>query len=205
MTPPKIHTPTPTEEQPYSELTQLLEAWRKGDAQAAEALFPQIQPELRKIAAGYLRMERRNHTLQPTALVNEAYLRLIDQHPRSWQNRSHFYAIAAKTIRRILIDHARRALTAKRGRDFERVSTFEAEALPSVETPAELLQLHEALERLRQLDPRQEAIVEYRYFGGMTGVEIARVLGCSPVTVKRHWRLAKAWLYREMKKGARSG
>lgn len=178
------------------DITGLLEAWRAGDEQAAEALMPLVYGELRKIAAGYLSIERPDHTLQPTALVHEAYLRLVEQKGTSWQSRSHFYAIAAKLIRRVLVDHARRHRSAKRGGG-ERVPLSEVADF-AVERPDQLVTLDEALERLAAIDPLQVTVIEHRFFGGLTGEETAAVLGLSPATVKRRWRLAKAWLYREI-------
>ncbi len=179
-------------------MTRLLEAWRGGDEQAGEELFPLVYGELRKIAAGYLSIERPGHTLQPTALVNEAYLRLVDQKNACWQNRSHFFGIAARMMRRILVDHARRHHSAKRGGATERVPLSEVVDL-AVERPDQLLTLDRALCRLEEVDPVQVKIVEYRFFGGLSNKETGEVLGCSEATVKRRWRLAKAWLYREMK------
>ncbi|MEM7357047.1 MAG: ECF-type sigma factor, partial [Acidobacteriota bacterium] len=153
---------------------------------AAETLIPLVYAELRKIASGYLAIERRDHTLQPTALVNEAYLRLIDQRRARWQNRSHFFAIAAQLIRRILVDHARRHRARKRGGDQEKIPLTEIGDL-AIERPNELLALDTALDELKTVDPMKAAIVEYRFFGGLTGQETADVIGCSRATVKRKW------------------
>lgn len=180
-----------------TEVTRLLEAWRGGDEQAGEALMPLVYQELRKIAGGYLSIERQDHTLQPTALVHEAYLRLVDQKNVRWQSRSHFFAVAAKIIRRILVDHARRHRSAKRGGSRERVPLSEVADL-AVERPDQLLALDHALDQLELIDPQRAAIVECRFFGGLTGRETAEAIGCSRATVNRQWRLAKAWLYREM-------
>ncbi len=158
--------------------------------------MPLVYAELRKIAAGYLSIERQNHTLQPTALVHEAYVRLVDQKHVQWQNRSHFFGIAAKMIRRILVDHARRHGSAKRNSG-EKIPLSAVVDL-AFERSDQLLALDRALSRLKELDSTQARIVEVRFFGGLTGEETAEVLGCSPATVKRRWRLAKAWLYREM-------
>lgn len=183
------------------EVTALLRAWQEGDRGAADRLVPLVLGELRKIAAGYLAIERRDHTLQPTALVHEAYLRLVDQE-KPWKTRSHFFAIAAQMIRRILTDHARRTRSAKRGRGLL-VSLDEAGDL-AIERPEALLDLESALAGLAQLDSLKARIVEYRYFGGLTGEEIAEVEGLSPATVQRHWQLARAWLFRELKSGHRA-
>lgn len=180
-----------------SDVTSLLESWRCGDPEAGERLMPLVYAELRKIAGGYLASERRDHTLQPTALVHEAYLRLIDQRRSSWANRSHFFGIAAKTIRRILVDHARHHKREKRGGGVAKISIVELGDVPA-DRPEELIRLDAALVRLQEVAPEQAQIVEYRYFGGLTGDEIAEILGCSRATVTRQWRLAKAWLYREM-------
>jgi RNA polymerase sigma factor (TIGR02999 family) len=179
------------------DITGLLQEWRAGDERAAEALVPLVYAELRKIAAGYLSIERPGHTLQPTALVHEAYLRLVEQQDPSWQSRSHFYAIAAKVIRRILVDHARRHHSAKRGGGGEKVPLSEVADF-AVERPDQLVTLDEALGRLAAIDPLQVTVIEHRFFGGLTGEQTAAVLGLSPATVKRRWRLAKAWLYREL-------
>jgi RNA polymerase sigma factor (TIGR02999 family) len=177
-------------------VTQLLRAWQTGDGEAAECLMPLVFGELRKIAASYLAVERRDHTLQPTALVNEAYLRLVGQ-TEPWSTRSHFFAIAAQMIRRILTDHARRTRASKRDHGC-RVPLEEAGDL-AIERPEELLDLDAALTSLAVLDPLKARIVEYRYFAGLTGEEIAGVEGVSAATIQRHWQLARAWLFRELK------
>jgi len=154
---------------------------------------------LRRIAAGYLRRERDGHTLQPTALVNEAYMRLVDQRDVTWQNRAHFLGIAAQVMRRILVDHARARLTAKRGGGVAPITLAGAAHGGAQETDdVDLLALHDALERLAALDPEQARLVELRYFGGLTIEETAEALGVSPATVKREWALARAWLRREL-------
>ncbi|MEM1204723.1 MAG: sigma-70 family RNA polymerase sigma factor [Acidobacteriota bacterium] len=197
---PGTHSGTTTPWLPPAEpdVTGLLESWRCGDRAAGEAIFPILYGELRKIAGGYLKVERRDHTLQPTALVHEAYMRLRDHRSGAWRSRSHFYAIAAKMIRRILVDHARRSRAAKRWGQRERVTLSGIAVAAGTGSPEGLLVLHGALLRLRELDPQQEAVVEYRFFAGLTGAETAQVMGCSPETVKRQWRRAKAWLYREL-------
>lgn len=182
------------------EVTRLLEAWSEGDEQAGEVLLPLVYGELRKIAGGYLSIERQDHTLQPTALVHEAYLRLVGQQHVHWQNRSHFYAIASKMIRRILVDHARRHHSVKRGGGLEKVPLSDVSDL-ALERPDLLLALDGALDHLKTVDPLKATIVEYRFFGGLTGRETAALVGCSRATVKRHWQLARAWLYREMSRG----
>jgi RNA polymerase sigma factor (TIGR02999 family) len=158
--------------------------------------MPLVYTELRKLAASYLRVERPDHTLQPTALVHEAYLRLVDQRSVNWQNRAHFFGIAAQMMRRILVDHARRRQAAKRDGATYRLYTSEEEA--TARDP-ELLALDEALSGLEALDARQARIVELRFFGGLTVEETAEVAGVSPATVKREWRTARAWLAREIR------
>lgn len=180
-----------------NDVTGLLRAWRRGEPNAEERVVPLVYGELRKIAAAYLTLERGGHTLQPTALAHEAYLRLVGQDRMEWQGRAHFFAIAARVTHRILIDHARRHHALKRGRGTPPVSLSEVEDLAIAE-PQHLLALDHALARLDEIDPFKASVVEFRFFGGMTGIEIAEVLGCSSATVQRHWRLAKAWLYREL-------
>jgi RNA polymerase sigma factor (TIGR02999 family) len=160
-----------------------------------------VQSELRKIAAGYLRRERAGHTLQPTAMVNEAYLRLVPQRGLAWENRAHFFGIAARMMRRVLVDHARRRRAAKRGDDAPAISlTNVAEPAPAVDQ-VDLLGLHDALTALARLDARQAELVEMRYFGGLTIDEIADCLDVSPATVKREWATARAWLRRRLQDG----
>ncbi|MEM7585138.1 MAG: sigma-70 family RNA polymerase sigma factor [Acidobacteriota bacterium] len=178
------------------DVTRLLEEWRGGNEQAGEELMPLIYAELRRIASGYLSIERPNHTLQPTALVHEAYVRLVNQRQVRWKNRSHFFGIAAQQIRRILVDHARRHRSAKRGGG-EKIPLSAVVDL-AIERSDQLLVLDRALDRLKALDAIQARVVELRFFGGLTGDETAEVLDCSATTVKRRWLLAKAWLYREM-------
>src|SRR5262245_37426225 len=178
-------------------VTALLTDWSRGDTTALEQLLPLLYDELRRIAARQLRGERVNHTLQPTALVNEVYLRLIDQRQVAWQDRAHFLGVAARTMRRILVDHARRRDAGKRGDGVACMSIDDApEGVAAGELP--LLALETALARLEALDPGLAKIVELRAFGGLTIDEAAHVLDVSPSTAKRSWRTAKAWLNREL-------
>ena len=178
------------------DLTALLRDASEGDQTALDRLMPLVYGELRKIAASYLRQERKDHTLQPTALVHEAYLRLTHQKDVAWQNRAHFYGIAAQMMRRILVDHARKRQAAKRDASAWKVATAEVDG--GAESAPELLALDRALEELEKIDPQQAKIVELRFFGGLTVEETAEVAGISPRTVKREWRTAKAWLRREI-------
>jgi len=181
------------------ELTQLLIDWGNGRQDALEQLFPLVYQELRRMAHRYMRRERPGHSLQTTAVVHEAYLRLIDQKHVQWQNRAHFFAIAAQMMRRILITHAQSHAYAKRGGGTIKVSLDEA-AILSRERAGELIALDEALTGLTAIDPRRSQVVELRFFGGLSNEEIAEVLKTSPNTVIRDWNVAKAWLYREMSK-----
>lgn len=177
-----------------SEVTRLLKDWGNGDSAALDQLMPIVYAELRAIAARYLRRERQDHTLQPTALVNEAYLRLVDQKQVEWQNRAHFVGVAAQMMRRILVDHAKSHNRAKRGGGAQRVTLDEAVAL--VEGRADdLLELDAALTALEAFDQRKSRVVEMKYFGGLSVEETAEVLQVSVITVARDWKLAKAWLY----------
>jgi RNA polymerase sigma-70 factor (ECF subfamily) len=185
--------------QPSKQVTELLANWSRGDSAAREALMPLVYDELRRLAASYLRRERSDHTLQPTALVHEAYLRLVEQKNVRWQDRSHFFAITAQLMRRILVDHARGHLADKRGSGLPKVPLTEAIVM-SRERPGELLALDESLTRLASMDPQQGRVVELRIFGGLTVEEAADVLGISPATVKRDWAMAKAWLLQEVQK-----
>jgi RNA polymerase sigma factor (TIGR02999 family) len=180
------------------EITQLLMDWRGGDRAALEKLLPLVYDELHRLAQHYLRRESPGHTLQATALVNEAYLRLIDQQRSDWQNRAHFFAVAARVMRHLLVDHARSRRYRKRGGGALRVSLEEADAA-TPEPALDLLALDEALERLAAIDERKVLIVELRYFGGLSFEETAAALGLSEVTVKRDWLKARAWLYRELR------
>lgn len=178
-------------------LTALLVEWHDGDEAAVDRLMPLVYQQLRNIAHRYVRRERDGHTLQTSALVNEAYLRLADQKV-VWQNRSHFFAVTARVMRHILIDHARRRRYAKYGGGARQVPIAEASAM-SMERAAELIALEEALEDLAKLDRRKSRVVELRYFGGLSLEETAEVLNISLMTVRRDWRAAKAWLYRRLK------
>ena len=181
------------------ELTQLLIDCSAGSQDAFDQLFPVVYEELRRLAHRYMSRERQGHTLQTTAVVHEAYLRLIDQKHVQWQNRAHFFAIAARMMRRILITHAQSHAYAKRGGGAIKVSLDEA-AILSQERAGELVALDEALNNLAAIDPRRSQVVELRFFGGLSNEEIAEVLKISPNTVTRDWNVAKAWLYREMSK-----
>ncbi len=179
-------------------ITQLLIRWSSGDEAALEKLMPLVYSELRRLANNYLRREREGHTLQPTALVNEAYLRLVDQRNPRWQNRAQFYGIAAKLMRRILVDHARLKHAEKRGGSAqERLSITSVEGV-SAKPDLDVLALHEALEELATIDPQQSRIVELKFFGGLSIEEVAEVLGVGHATVERDWKMARAWLRRKL-------
>jgi RNA polymerase sigma factor (TIGR02999 family) len=180
-----------------NDVTQLLVAWGNGDSAARDALMPLVHDELRRLAHRYMGRERAHHTLQTSALVNEAYLRLIDQKDVKWQNRAHFYGIAAQMMRRILVDYARKRGFLKRGGDFRAVPLEEA-TIVSPERAAEVVALDDALNSLAKLDVRKSKIIELRFFGGLSIEETAEVLGVSPGTVMRDWTFAKAWLRREI-------
>ena len=180
-----------------STITQLLIRWRNGDQAVLHELVPQVYSELRRLAEHYLRQERPYHTLQATALVHEAYLRLANEKEIDWQNRAHFFGIAAARMRHILVDHARSREAAKRGGGAYRLSLSEADQLAE-QRDVNLLALDEALERLDALDAQKARIVELRYFGGLTIEETAEVLKISPATVKRDWSMARAWLRGEI-------
>ena len=180
------------------QVTELLSAWSDGDKAALEQLMPMIHQELRRLAARHLVRERAGHTLEVTALVNEAYLRLIDQKRMRWQNKAHFLAIAAQMMRRILVDYARTRHYAKRGGGTPNISLDEVAVL-SRERSEELVALNDALARFSELDPRKARVVELKFFGGLSVAETAEVLQISPNTVLRDWRTAKAWLYRELR------
>jgi RNA polymerase sigma factor (TIGR02999 family) len=178
-------------------VTQLLQDWSQGNQRALEELLPLIYHELRHLAHNFLYRERPGHTLQTTALVHEAYLKLIDQKDARWQNRSHFFAIAAQAMRRILIDSARRHSAEKRGGPQEKLSLDEVPDV-SLEPNTKLLALDEALNELAEIDPEQGRIVELRYFGGLTIEETAEVMKTSPATIKREWAMARAWLHQAL-------
>lgn len=179
-------------------ITELLMAWNEGETEALENLMPLVEAELRRIAHHQMQRENPNHTLQTTALVNEAYLKLVDQRSAGWQNRLHFYALAAQIMRRILLNHARDRVVQKRGGGAEKVSLDCAEIL-SAEKSHELLALDAALESLAKIDPLKSRLVELRYFGGLSIQETAEVLQISPSAVSKHWQLARAWLRREIR------
>jgi RNA polymerase sigma factor (TIGR02999 family) len=180
-----------------SNVTQMLQKWGNGDREAFDKLLPIVYEELRRQAARYLRRERPGHTLQTTALIHEAYLRLIDQRSVRWQNRAHFFAISAQLMRRILVDHARSRQAAKRGGSNIKLP-LEEEMIASAGREVDMVALDEALERLAAMDPQQSRVVELRFFSGLSVDETAEVLGVSTRTVKRDWNVAKAWLRREI-------
>ena len=183
---------------PTENVTQLLMKWSEGDETALEQLMPLVYSELRRLASNYLRRERQNHTLQPTALVNEAYLKLVDQRKPRWQNRAQFYGVAAQMMRRILVDHARQNKAVKRGgSDQQKLSITSAGQLGE-KPDIDLLALHEALEELKTFDSQQERIVELKFFGGLSIEETAEVLGVGHATVERDWKMARAWLRRKL-------
>src|SRR3954463_1017399 len=181
-----------------ADVTQLLRAWRAGDPGAGEQLLPIVYAQLHRRAAAAMRREDPGHTLQPTALVHEAYMRLVDQRQGDWQNRSQFFGLAAQMMRRVLIDHARERLAAKRGGGARQVTLSGLDAPADSDDAVEILALHDALEKLATLDERQAKVVELRYFGGLSVEEAAEALEISPATVKREWATARAWLKREL-------
>jgi RNA polymerase sigma-70 factor, ECF subfamily len=180
-------------------VTELLLEWQQGDREALDRLTPLVYDELRRIAHRYVQRERQGQTLETTALVNEAYLRLVNQQKVDWQNRAHFFAVTAQVMRHILIDHARKRRYMKHGGEAHLVSIDEAALMTKVRA-AELISLDEALSELARIDPRKSRVVELRYFGGLSLEETADVLEISLMTVRRDWRAAKAWLYKEVKK-----
>ncbi len=180
-----------------ADITELLVDWNNGDKSAMERLLPLVERELHRLAHSYMRREDPNHTLQTTALINETYLRLVDQRKVQWQNRAHFFGIAAQIMRRILLNYARDQNRLKRGGRAIHVSLSEAMGMPA-EKDRELIALNDALTRLEAIDERKSKVVELRYFGGLTVEEIAEVLKISTITVMRDWAFAKAWLSREM-------
>ncbi len=184
-------------EQPSHEITQLLQAWGRGDETALDHLAPLVEAELHRLAQQYLYKERQGHSLQATELVNEAFVRLIDWQRIEWQNRAQFVGLAANIMRNVLVDHARRRLNQKHGGDLLRVSLAHADFEPEQTNP-EIIALHDALNELAKLDPRQSQIVELRFFGGLTEAETAHVLDLSERQVRRDWSVARAWLYREL-------
>ncbi len=185
--------------QPPRDVTQLLVKWSHGDQAAFDELMPLVYDTLRKLATSYLRRERDNHTLEPTALVHEAYVRLVDQQTDNWQSRAQFFGMAAKLMRNILVDYARERRAAKRGGDPFRISLSKADRL-SNNSDVELIALHDALNELAAIKPKHAEIIELRFFGGLTIEETANAMGLSHATVERDWAFARAWLRREMKK-----
>jgi RNA polymerase sigma factor (TIGR02999 family) len=182
---------------PNEEATRMLIDRSNGNREAAAGLMPLVYDELRRLARNYLQRERPDHTLQATGLVHEAYLRLVDQRTTTWQNRAHFFGVAAQLMRRILVDHARRHRTDKRGGEWTKVEFDEALA-PAVSRTLDVIALDDALHDLAKLNPQHSQIVELRFFGGMTTEEVAEVLDVSPRTVQREWRMARAWLRRQI-------
>jgi RNA polymerase sigma-70 factor (ECF subfamily) len=188
---------------PCGEVSGLLRAWGDGDRDALDRLTPVVYNELRRLARRYMRGERPGHSLQTTALVNEAYMRLVDYKSMQWQNRAHFFAVSAQLMRRILVEHARRH-NLKRGGGVQHVS-LEETAIVDDDRPADLVALDDAMNALARIDPRKVQVVEMRFFGGLSVEETAEVLKVSPITVMRDWSTAKAWLYRELTGGATGG
>ncbi|MBS1856277.1 MAG: sigma-70 family RNA polymerase sigma factor [Acidobacteria bacterium] len=185
------------------DVTQLLAQWSRGDQAALEQLLPLVYGELRRLASAYLRRERSNHTLQSTALVHEAFLRMVNQRDVQWKNRAHFFAIAAQMIRRILVDYARSQHAEKRGSGAVKLALDDAMAVPQAPVAGvDLLGLNDALDKLGTLDERQSRIVELRFFAGLSIEETAEVMSLSPASIKREWQTARAWLFREMTRHA---
>jgi RNA polymerase sigma factor (TIGR02999 family) len=184
---------------PSKEVTQLLRDWSDGDKAALDRLMPLVYAELHRRAKHYMRGERSGHTLQPTALINEAYLRLINYKEMRWQNRAHFFAVAAQAMRRILVDHARRRKAEKRG-DAGYVIPLDEVVAAAEPRDVDLVALDDALTGLAAIDPQKSRIVELRFFSGLSIEETAEVLGVSPDTIRRHWNSAKAWLHREVRR-----
>jgi RNA polymerase sigma-70 factor, ECF subfamily len=187
----------------HADITILLAEVTKGNKDAVSKLVPLVYDEMRQLAGRYMRRERSNHTLQPTALVHEAYLKLVEQRS-DWQSRAHFFAVAAQVMRHILVDHARGHGRAKRG-GAQKAVTLDEALVFTEEKSAELLAIDEAMQRLAKLDPRQSKVVELRFFGGLTVEETAEALAISPITVKRDWNLARAWLYGELERRGQAG
>ena len=181
-----------------NQVTQLLVDWKLGDANALEQLIPLVYKELRKVAAGYLRNERLDHTLQPTALLHEAYIRMVDQQMPEWQNRAHFFGVAARLMRQILVDHARTHKASKRGAELKKISLSDAPLAYNQDTKPTFLALDEALTKLAAMDERKARVIEMRAFAGMSVEDTALALGVSEPTVKRDMRFAQAWLRREL-------
>ena len=179
------------------EVTELLRRWRTGDKEALDKLTPLVFDELHRLAHQYINRERPGHTLQTTALVNEAYVRLVEQSDVDWEGRAHFFAVSAQVMRHILVDYARQHAAVKRGGEFQKVALDE-EVIVSRERATELVALDEAMHALHEIHPRRSRVVELRYFGGLNNKEASEVLKVSETTIERDWRFAKAWLYREL-------
>jgi RNA polymerase sigma-70 factor, ECF subfamily len=190
---------------PQHEVTRLLLDWRGGDRAALDRLVPIVQGELRRLAHAYMRRERDGHTLQTSALINEAYLRLIDDADVDWQSRAHFFGVAAQAMRRVLVDHARSRGALKRGAGARAVDLEAVGAMLVDERAGELVALDDALDELARVDPRKVRVIELRFFGGLTGEETAEALGLSSATVQREWHVAKMWLLRELAKASDNG
>jgi RNA polymerase sigma factor (TIGR02999 family) len=186
---------------PPSQITELLVRWRSGDREALDSLLPLVYDELRRIARHYLQGERPGHTLQSTALVNEAYMRLAAQDFPQWQNRAHFFAVAAQLMRQILVDYARSHRASKRGGNIHKVALDEAEGQPLAKD-VDIVALDDALKHLAEMDPQQSRVVVLKFFAGLSIEDTAEVLGISPSTVKRDWITARAWLYRELNRSS---
>ena len=180
------------------DVTKLLRQWRSGDKEALDKLTPLVYDELHRLAHQYISRERLGHTLQTTALVNEAYLRLVEQKDVEWESRAHFFAVSAQVMRHILVDYARQHASAKRGGKFQKVE-LDGEVSVSRERASELVALDEAMQALHEIHPRRSKVVELRYFGGLNNREASAVLKVSEATIERDWRFAKAWLYRELR------
>jgi RNA polymerase sigma factor (TIGR02999 family) len=189
------------EQQSASEITQLLQDWRGGDRAALDSLLPLVYKELRRLAHFHIREERRGHTLQSAALVHEAYCRLVGQSLPDFENRTHFFAVAAQLMRQILVDYARRHRAAKRGASMCKISLDDAAVLPQ-RKDAHILAVDDALKALAKIDPRQSRVVELRFFAGLSLEEISDVMGIAPATVQRDWTAARAWLHREISRSA---
>lgn len=187
------------------EVTQLLVEWGRGNQSALDELMPLVYTELRRMAARYMGLQNPGHTLQPTALINEAFIRLAGDSPKQWENRAHFFGVAAKSMRHILVDHARAHLTERRGGRGYRAVTLDEAIVISGERLAEIVALDDALTDLFKLSPRQSRVVELRYFGGLSVEETAAALKVSPETVMRDWRAAKSWLYRQLSRAETEG
>jgi RNA polymerase sigma-70 factor (ECF subfamily) len=185
-------------EEPTNEITQMLIELTDGNQEVVNQILPRIYDELRKLAGSYLRRERSDHTLQPTALVHEAYMKLIDQRQVRWQNRAHFFGIAAQVMRRILMDHARKHKAEKRGGEADKLPLEDEILVVATNRSDQLMALDEALNSLAEMDPQKAKIVELRYFGGLSIEETAEVMGVSVPTINRQWRTAKAWLYGQL-------